>query len=222
MTGIAPRNRTTMRSVGESLTTSLWFRQRWQVYGETRRFPFTRDSEPNVKPLREAVWSEVLEGGRALPAARVVARHPHRARRRRGRRREPAPLLQRPSGHRARLHGMALRKSSPATRRSAASSPIPRTWCSRSASRPDHRDRRPRGRAGRAWPAPTERSPICSICPAPAIPARGRGARRKGRISECAYQDSASAFQPAPVVRMSPRISILSRRLPISAAERCS
>ncbi len=41
-------------------------RKRWQVYGETRRFPLTRDSEPNVKPPREAVWSEVLEAGDVL------------------------------------------------------------------------------------------------------------------------------------------------------------
>ena len=41
-------------------------RKRWQVYGETRRFPLTRDSEPTVKPPRKAVWSEVLEAGDAL------------------------------------------------------------------------------------------------------------------------------------------------------------
>ena len=37
--------------------------KRWHLYGETRRFPLTRDAEPTVKPPRETVWSGVLEAG---------------------------------------------------------------------------------------------------------------------------------------------------------------
>ena len=40
--------------------------KRWRVYGETRRFPLTLDSEPNVEPPREAVWSEVVRSGDVL------------------------------------------------------------------------------------------------------------------------------------------------------------
>ena len=37
--------------------------KRWHLYGETRRFPLPRDAEPNVKPPRETVWSEVIRAG---------------------------------------------------------------------------------------------------------------------------------------------------------------
>ena len=40
--------------------------KRWHLYGETRRFPLLRDSEPNVKPPREVVWSGVLTAGDVL------------------------------------------------------------------------------------------------------------------------------------------------------------
>lgn len=40
--------------------------KRWQLYGETRRFPLVRDSEPNVEPPREPMWSEVLRAGDVL------------------------------------------------------------------------------------------------------------------------------------------------------------
>ena len=40
--------------------------KRWRLYGETRRFPLLRDSEPNVEPPREPVWSEVLRPGDVL------------------------------------------------------------------------------------------------------------------------------------------------------------
>ncbi len=40
--------------------------KRWQIYGETRRFPLNRDSEPNVEPPREMVWSEVIRSGDVL------------------------------------------------------------------------------------------------------------------------------------------------------------
>ncbi len=37
--------------------------KRWHLYGETRRFPLPRDTEPNVDPPRETVWSGVLRPG---------------------------------------------------------------------------------------------------------------------------------------------------------------
>ena len=37
--------------------------KRWHLYGETRRFPLTRDAEPNTDPPRETVWSGVLRAG---------------------------------------------------------------------------------------------------------------------------------------------------------------
>ncbi len=40
-------------------------RKRWQLYGETRRFPLVRDAEPNPRP-GEAVWSEVIDAGDVL------------------------------------------------------------------------------------------------------------------------------------------------------------
>ena len=40
-------------------------RKRWQLYGETRRFPLIRDAEPNPRP-GEAVWSEVIDAGDVL------------------------------------------------------------------------------------------------------------------------------------------------------------
>ena len=40
--------------------------KRWHLYGETRRFPLVQDSEANVKPPPERVWSEVLEAGDVL------------------------------------------------------------------------------------------------------------------------------------------------------------
>ena len=40
--------------------------KRWHLYGETRRFPFVQDSEANVKPPREKVWSEMLGAGDVL------------------------------------------------------------------------------------------------------------------------------------------------------------
>ena len=40
-------------------------RKRWQIYGETRRFPLMRDVEPNPRP-GEAVWSGMVEAGDVL------------------------------------------------------------------------------------------------------------------------------------------------------------
>ena len=40
-------------------------RKRWQLYGETRRFPLVRDAEPNPRP-GEAVWSGVIDAGDVL------------------------------------------------------------------------------------------------------------------------------------------------------------
>ena len=40
-------------------------RKRWQLYGETRRFPLIEDAEPNPRP-GEAVWSEVIDAGDVL------------------------------------------------------------------------------------------------------------------------------------------------------------
>ena len=40
--------------------------KRWRLYGENRRFPLPRDSEPNVKPPGEVVWSGAMAAGDAL------------------------------------------------------------------------------------------------------------------------------------------------------------
>ena len=40
-------------------------RKRWQIYGETRRFPLVRDAEPNPRP-GAAVWSGVIDAGDVL------------------------------------------------------------------------------------------------------------------------------------------------------------
>ena len=40
--------------------------KRWQLYGETRRFPLPRDSEAPEKPPAEPVWNEMLRAGDVL------------------------------------------------------------------------------------------------------------------------------------------------------------
>ena len=40
--------------------------KRWQIYGETRRFPLTRDAEPPAEPPGEPVWNGMLRAGDVL------------------------------------------------------------------------------------------------------------------------------------------------------------
>ena len=40
--------------------------KRWQLYGETRRFPLQRDSEDPARPQGEPVWNEILRAGDVL------------------------------------------------------------------------------------------------------------------------------------------------------------
>ena len=40
--------------------------KRWQIYGETRRFPLTRDSEDPAKPPDAPIWNDMLRAGDVL------------------------------------------------------------------------------------------------------------------------------------------------------------
>ena len=40
--------------------------KRWDLYGETRRFPLSRDAEATTEPPRQTVWSGLLRAGDAL------------------------------------------------------------------------------------------------------------------------------------------------------------
>ena len=88
--------------------------KRWHLYGETRRFPLTRDAEPTVKPPRETVWSGVLEAGDVFYIPRGWW---HDARTAPGDDADGAGSLHLscsvPPRHRARPHGVALRKARP-------------------------------------------------------------------------------------------------------------